>query len=784
MPSEFALVGVLGALAALWGGEPDLHSTTEFTALLEARGVSASDVLGVDEKGVPQLCGMSAPAPSVGRVETDAGAEALVAGARAWECVPGVVRDNGVETFYLRVNVNGPVRSVTLDGVSIGIVTPAPPPLALRDDGLGGDWLAGDYVYTAGPFAYDGSTLPLPATYLHDPDSPAGLHAVDVGTITVVEQNGAVSEFLVDPIIGLLRSDVPNTSFRLRSSYVLETPYMLNIRSATQETQRFLRLRGGDPRVLTQRAYQVMPDVADFFVFFSTDHVEVLPRVSAENFTAGLQASARVESTGTGRAPFDASVQYGSQGRLLGISVLDAYTRGITSNTVTHELLHQWGCYTDPSLGLNDGTSHYNPRCSAASLIGGFEWLAGGGGSFVLNCVEGRNGAHHASPLDRYMMGLVPGASVPPLYLNEGLVLPDACGQAVAPAEVVTIEDIQSVHGVRTPGPAATQRRFTLVFAAETRDRFMSLTELTYYTILAEHFGRMVSSGAPDPYVGFNWVPITRFFGEGVTWQTRIATSGVVGRYVFYESSYYDTSWGNPSLGCDAYVNGSGPCDDDTAIAVDKLALLPGETATFANYISYNKGINGIMVDIAGRDASCGPITAADFLFEDLGRDGDAECPGTSWCESNRPARAPLSVWVREGEGVGSSDRVVVTWGSNLLDPNLDLRGAVGNSSWLKVTVLANGNTCLSAPDVHHWGVAIGEGGPATSNATGWAPVRAGDVVLAREAAGGNRLVSPRPITDPFDYNRDGMVSQASDVDIARDHQTFALFTALSLISP
>ena len=36
-----------------------------------------------------------------------------------------------------------------------------------------------------------------------------------------------------------------------------------------------------------------------------------------------------------------------------------------------------------------------------------------------------------------------------------------------------------------------------------------------------------------------------------------------------------------------------------TAIATDKTALLPGNTATFANYTSYVDGINGVMVDLA-----------------------------------------------------------------------------------------------------------------------------------------------------------------------------------------
>ena len=50
---------------------------------------------------------------------------------------------------------------------------------------------------------------------------------------------------------------------------------------------------------------------------------------------------------------------------------------------------------------------------------------------------------------------------------------------------------------------------------------------------------------------------------------------------------------------------------DDAAIATDKTALLPGQTATFANYTSYSRGINGIMVDIAGLP---GNVTANDFV--------------------------------------------------------------------------------------------------------------------------------------------------------------------------
>ena len=66
--------------------------------------------------------------------------------------------------------------------------------------------------------------------------------------------------------------------------------------------------------------------------------------------------------------------------------------------------------------------------------------------------------------------------------------------------------------------------------------------------------------------------------------------AAVIGRHVFYNNSAYDAT------------------DDDDAIATDKVALLPGETATFANYTSYARGINGLMVDVT--DLSGTPTAA------------------------------------------------------------------------------------------------------------------------------------------------------------------------------
>ena len=74
----------------------------------------------------------------------------------------------------------------------------------------------------------------------------------------------------------------------------------------------------------------------------------------------------------------------------------------------------------------------------------------------------------------------------------------------------------------------------------------------------------------------------------------------VIGRHIFYNQSYFDGN--NPAANT----------ADDNAIATDKQALLPGETATFANYTSYSRGINGIMVDIDGLADPLG-LSAASF---------------------------------------------------------------------------------------------------------------------------------------------------------------------------
>ncbi len=220
-----------------------------------------------------------------------------------------------------------------------------------------------------------------------------------------------------------------------------------------------------------------------------------------------------------------------------------------------------------------------------------------------------------------------------------------------------------------------------------------------------------------------------------------VVAAEVVGRHVFYNHSAFDDP---PSGGT-----------DDDAIAPDKQALLGGAAAGFANYTSYSRGINGIMVDIA---AAAATPTEADFEF----RVGNDDTPA-GWDEAPKPSsfgvRPAPSPQYSAADG---SDRVTIIWADNDIE-----------NQWLQVTVLP-GNIGLPEPDVFYFGNAAGESG----NSTGDAKVNALDMLGARDNP--RTFLDPAPIDFRFDYNRDARVD-ATDMLIARNNPTHFL-NALRLI--
>jgi subtilisin-like proprotein convertase family protein len=232
--------------------------------------------------------------------------------------------------------------------------------------------------------------------------------------------------------------------------------------------------------------------------------------------------------------------------------------------------------------------------------------------------------------------------------------------------------------------------------------------------------------------------------GEEVTGQDfgdaqGVPAASVVARRVFYNNSLFD--------GRDSAANSS----DDGAIATDKQALLPGQTATAANVTNSSRGINGFMVDVANLPAGATPAIG-DFDFH-VGTTGD---PAT-W---NKPASIP-QISLRRGAGVNGSDRITFT-----------IRDGGVARKWLQVTVKATANTGLATPDVFYFGNLPGDAGVGNSAST--LRVTAADVTAVRAAL--NR--SNRPVTEAADFNRDGRVN-ATDYALVRNE----MGTSLNLLA-
>jgi len=216
------------------------------------------------------------------------------------------------------------------------------------------------------------------------------------------------------------------------------------------------------------------------------------------------------------------------------------------------------------------------------------------------------------------------------------------------------------------------------------------------------------------------------------------APPSVSGRYLFYNGSAFDGGY--------AAANAL----DDAAIAPDKQAYRPaaaGGAPRFANLSSYSRGINGVMVDVAGLFGRA--LALSDFEF----RTGTGPNPA-AWAVAPAPSMA-----VRRGAGAGGSDRFTFVWPDN----------AVRNT-WLRVTVKSNGNTGLTAADVFYFGHLAGESGDR------WPTL--GPVVNAVDQARTRAALAVRrgstPITNVFDYNRDARVN-ALDLAVTRAGERDAL---------
>jgi len=252
----------------------------------------------------------------------------------------------------------------------------------------------------------------------------------------------------------------------------------------------------------------------------------------------------------------------------------------------------------------------------------------------------------------------------------------------------------------------------------ERRELLAAFSDLRTATVVIE-------SNDPD-------TPVFTFAIQGTaTWDG----AEVLGRKIVYGNSVWD-----------GYTPGV-TLDDLAAVAPDKAALLPGETASFQNISSYTRGLNELLVIV---DELPGTPTAADVVCR-VGNQDDL----SGWTAAPSP-----EVVVRPDCGDQGEDLVFLTWAD----------GAI-RQTWLQVEILATENTGLPVSDVFYVGSAIGETGDAATPGA----VLAADLAAIRDSIPRLRV----GIEEAYDIDRSGHVL-TPDLIACRD----SIPTVLELITP
>jgi large repetitive protein len=205
------------------------------------------------------------------------------------------------------------------------------------------------------------------------------------------------------------------------------------------------------------------------------------------------------------------------------------------------------------------------------------------------------------------------------------------------------------------------------------------------------------------------------------------ALVAVVNRRVFYNASGFET------------VGGVGAALDASKILLRSSSVAQATTA--ANVINYSRGINGVVLDVAGLAGS--GLSASDFLFRVAPSGASGVVNPSTWAS----APTPNLIDVTPGTSTTPA-RVRLEWANNAIQ-----------NTWLQIIVLANANTGLANREVYYLGHSLGDVdyvGPTYR-------VTTNDVALVRAGVSS----TPVGISDARDVDKDRRVT-TNDVAFVR----------------
>jgi hypothetical protein len=390
------------------------------------------------------------------------------------------------------------------DVVGVRVVGPNET-FTLYDDGTHGDPLADDLAFTlAGAYPYCHTGLSL---------KYGGTIGSWLGTLVATLADGAtlISEKAIR--IGL-------ASPRYRGK--IDVVYYAGGLSATSHAFFLQDIDGTmfdgypvsstDPRDASCAAlrafYSIFPDAFDLAVvmpgrsMFSSGEFR-------ETVSQTLRTANDVEHIGV--PIYNDAASCGSAGRLRGV-VMQPFG---SIDLLDLEVLNVWGIDIGIPFNLVQpaglGSLSWNPLCDVGGQLASYctaedgavgRLAANGDGTWRLVPVD-ENELY--SPLELYIMGLVPAEDVPPIHILSEPDLTNSERVTAASVQTVTLDDIIAAHGgTRSPTSDESQKAFSAAFIVMQDDSFTD-AEYVYYSLLSYH---LMSRNPPegfDQYAPFAW---------------------------------------------------------------------------------------------------------------------------------------------------------------------------------------------------------------------------------------------------------------------------------------
>ena len=381
---------------------------------------------------------------------------------------PVVIRSDRTQPVLFEAKVVGSLSRVvfeyTTDFQQVGVE------FEMRDDGTGGDRVAGDSVYTV---TVQASSI------------TQGLQVNDVfrrfvGFLKVLPNTG--NPFQGNVFAEIITDQIPRLPITSLAADAQRTTHVVNLVDSDYVT-------GVNPDVtrITKRFYQLAGDDYDFL-----NIVHILSR-----FQNRFHFATKNEVRGIGENVFTNAVDFGSLGRLSGISVfpISSFFDGADYG-YQHELGHQWINFLNMPP-LTTGIPHW-PISSMASGIMGFSIPpTGQGGEYpcLLTSEPGgirltpRNGPPVFNDLDLYLMGMLPANQVAEQIVfseqNKALTLPCNNQLFTGPVTRISITDIVNTFGPRVPDSIDAPKKFKVATILVSQDGLLSEDEMAFFNFFS-----------------------------------------------------------------------------------------------------------------------------------------------------------------------------------------------------------------------------------------------------------------------------------------------------------